>query len=59
MDYNYYSDKTISQFVLKKLCQNDKLLYTYYLSGQSKNSGNGSRASKGPPTMSTIWWSRS
>ena len=31
MDDIYYSDKVASQFILKELCQSDKVLYKYYL----------------------------
>jgi hypothetical protein len=36
MDRDYYSDKTINNFIKKDICQNDKLLYKYYETVQVK-----------------------
>ena len=36
MDRDYYSEKTINQFIRKDVCQNDKLLYKYYQLSNAK-----------------------
>ena len=36
MDKDYYSEKTINNFIKKDICQNDKLLYKYYETVQIK-----------------------
>jgi len=37
MDRNYYSEKTINEFIKKNVCFGDKLLYKYYLSDKIKS----------------------
>ena len=36
MDNDYYSERTINNFIKKDICQNDKLLYKYYETVQVK-----------------------
>ena len=36
MDRDYYSEKTINNFIRKDVCQNDKLLYRYYQISNAK-----------------------